>query len=31
MKQVDLVGSQVAARDLGEDVAVKEAGKSEAS
>jgi hypothetical protein len=31
VKQVDLLGSQVAARDLGEDVAVKEAGKDEAS
>jgi hypothetical protein len=29
MKQVDLLGSQVAAWDLGEDVAVKEAGKDE--
>ncbi len=30
-KQVDLFGSQVAAWDLGEDVAVKKAGKDEAS
>jgi hypothetical protein len=30
-KQVDLLGSQVAAWDLGEDVAVKDAGKDEAS
>jgi hypothetical protein len=29
MKQVDLLGSQVAAWDLGEDVAIKEAGKDE--
>jgi hypothetical protein len=29
MKQVDLLGSQVAAWDLGENVAVKEAGKYE--
>jgi hypothetical protein len=29
MKQVDLLGSQVAAWDLGENVAVKEAGKDE--